>query len=103
MMKSGRLRKDVTAKDVELCEKLRALSEVDVHLSMLCNYLVENSIVVNEDKITNQAEDTPGRIYELEEKLAEWTRLHEDAVHQLNWRTSNSRMQRIVSFLYLVN
>ena len=103
MMKSGRLCKDVTTKDVELREKLRALSEVDIHLSMLCNYLAENGIVVNEDEITNQAEDAPGRIYELEEKLAEWTCLHEDAMHQLNWRTSNSRMQRIGSFLSLVN
>ena len=91
MTESGRLRKDVTAKDVELREKLRALSEVDVHLSTLRNYLAENGIVVNEDEITNQAEDAPGRIYELEEKLAERTRLHEDAVHQLN--LANQRQQ----------
>ena len=62
MMKSGRLRKDVTAKDMELHEKLRTLSEVDDHLSALCNYLVENGIVVNEDEITNQAKDAPASL-----------------------------------------
>ena len=91
MMKSGRVCKDVTAKDMELREKLRALSAVDIHLSTLCNYLAENSIVMNEDEITNQAEDAPGRIYELEVNLAEQTRLHEDAVHRLN--LANQRQQ----------
>ena len=62
MMKSGRLRKDVTAKDMELHQKLRTLSEVDDHLSALCNYLVENGIVVNEDEITNQAKDAPASL-----------------------------------------
>ncbi|KAF8578415.1 hypothetical protein K439DRAFT_1362232 [Ramaria rubella] len=91
MTEGGRLRKDVASKDAELREKMRALSEVEVRLSTLRNYLAENGLVVDEDEMNNQAGEGPSRLYELEEKLAERTRLHEEAVHELN--LANQRHQ----------
>ena len=83
MTDGGRLRKDVASKDTELREKTRNLSEVEVRLSTLRNYLAENGIVVDEDEMNNKAGEGPSRLYELEQKLSERTRLHEEAVQQL--------------------
>jgi chromosome segregation ATPase len=91
MTDSGRLRKDVATKDIELQEKMRNLSEIEVRLSTLRNYLAENGIVVDEDEMNNSAGEGPSRVYELEQKLLERTRLHDEAVQQLN--LANQRHQ----------
>lgn len=87
---SGRLRMDVASKDTELREKMRALSELEVRQSTLRNYLAENGIVVDDDEM-NKAGEGSGRLYELEQKLEERTRLYEDSMQQLNM--ANQRYQ----------
>jgi DNA repair exonuclease SbcCD ATPase subunit len=84
MADSGRLRKDVASKDTELQEKMRNFSEHDVRLTTLRNYLAENGIVVDEDEMNNKNGEGPERLYELEQKLAERTQLHEEVTQQLN-------------------
>lgn len=93
MTDSGRLRKDVASKDTELREKMKALSEVEVRLGTLRNYLAENGIVVDEEEVNKKTEEGPSRLYELEQKLTERTRLHEEAVQQLH--LANQRHQDV--------
>ncbi|KIJ46380.1 hypothetical protein M422DRAFT_66743 [Sphaerobolus stellatus SS14] len=84
MTDSGRLRKELASRDAELRDKSRALAEVEVRLSTLRNYLAENGLLIDEEEISNLAGETPARLYELEQKLAEQTRMHDDVVRQLD-------------------
>jgi len=83
---SGRLRKDVAAREADLRDKSRESSDAIVRLGMLRNYLAENGISVDEDEIRRprgQGAASPVAIAELESKLAERTRLHENAEREL--------------------
>lgn len=84
MTDSGRLRKDLACRDGELREKTRAMAEADVRLTTLRNYLADNGIIVDEEKVDSLAGETPARLYELQQKLTEQTRLHEEISRELD-------------------
>lgn len=78
---TGRLRQDLAGKESLIREKAEEASDANVRLAMLRNYLVEQGISPDDDD-SNHAESS-SRIAELEVKLAERTRLQEDAEREL--------------------
>ncbi|KAI9060535.1 hypothetical protein FKP32DRAFT_1595287 [Trametes sanguinea] len=82
---SGRLRKDLNAKESELAAKAKEASAAALRLEAMRSYLAANGIVAeDEDGNALRADDvTAARIQELEERLAERTRAHEIAEREL--------------------
>jgi chromosome segregation ATPase len=78
---TGRLRQDLANKESLIQDKAGEASDANVRLVMLRNYLAEQGISPDDDD-TN-FEESSSRIAELETKLAERTRLHEDAEREL--------------------
>jgi chromosome segregation ATPase len=81
---NGRLRKDIADRDVELRDKAREASEATVRLGMLRNYMAESGIGLSEDDLGDRSNgDALSRVAELETKLAERIRQHEQAEREL--------------------
>ncbi|KAH0590935.1 hypothetical protein H2248_001048 [Termitomyces sp. 'cryptogamus'] len=84
---SGRLRKDVADKENALRERAKEASDATHKLVMLRNYLTDNGIAVDEADLRASSRATgrgsPAAIAELENKLAEKTRMHESAQREL--------------------
>ncbi|KAG5724183.1 Tip elongation aberrant protein 1, partial [Termitomyces sp. T112] len=84
---SGRLRKDVADKENALRERAKEASDATHKLVMLRNYLTDNGIAVDEADLRASSRATgrgsPAAIAELENKLAEKTRMHESAQRDL--------------------
>jgi chromosome segregation ATPase len=79
---SGRLRKDLAAKDAECALKSAEASDASTRLLMLRNYLAENGLVVDENDIGTDS--TGARIIELQDQLMERTRMQEDTERELD-------------------
>ncbi|KAF9015562.1 hypothetical protein BDQ17DRAFT_1341282 [Cyathus striatus] len=82
----GNLKKDLSQRDANLGEKAREVSEITMKLVTLRNYLLENGIVPDEDlprSLSRANGATSPVISDLENKLAEKTRLHENAEREL--------------------
>lgn len=82
---TGRLHKDLAERESDLQEKTKQAAEANVRLRMLHEYLSENGIGIDEDDIRPKANGStsPMAITELENQLAERTRLHENAEREL--------------------
>jgi chromosome segregation ATPase len=81
---NGRLRKDLSDRDAELLDKVKDAAHTNLRLGMLRNYLAENGIGVDEDDMAPKSNgDALARVAELESKLADRTRLHEQAEREL--------------------
>ncbi|TFK56590.1 hypothetical protein OE88DRAFT_37246 [Heliocybe sulcata] len=76
---SGRLRKDLIGKESELRQKAKDAADADIRLSTLRNYLAENGIIPEEDNSEGLS-----RLEELENKLEETARSHEQAEQELD-------------------
>ena len=87
---TGRLRNDLASKETMLREKVDEVAEANVRLVMLRNYLADQGISSDENDVKFDGESTV-RIAELETKLAERTRLHEDAERELSTMTRRQR------------
>jgi chromosome segregation ATPase len=81
MHDTGRLRQDLANKESLIQDKAEEASDANVRLGMLRSYLAEQGISPDDDD-SNHAESS-SRIAELETKLEERTRLHEDAEREL--------------------
>lgn len=79
---AGVLRQDLANKESLLHDKADEASDANVRLVMLRNYLAEQGISPDDVDVKFDG-DTSIRIAELEHKLAERTRLHEDAEREL--------------------
>ncbi|GJJ09848.1 hypothetical protein Clacol_004072 [Clathrus columnatus] len=84
MTDNGRLRKDIATKELESRQKASALSEVELRLTTLRTYLTEHGLAIDEDEIGQHAAEMPTRFYELEQKLNEQIRLHEETSKKLD-------------------
>ena len=83
---AGQTRKDATEKESALREKTREASDVTLKLSMLRSYLAEQGIAVDEGDMRSSSRagrGSPSVVAEMEAKLAERTRLHENAEREL--------------------
>lgn len=84
---SGRLRKVLADREVELQEKSKEASDASIRLGMLRNYISENGLSVDDDDVRSRSRSngaiSPVAVTELENKLAERTRLHENAEREL--------------------
>ncbi|KAI0778416.1 hypothetical protein BD413DRAFT_466819 [Trametes elegans] len=82
---SGRLRKDLNAKESELLAKMKEASASALRLEAMRSYLAANGIVAeDENGDALRADDvTSARIQELEDRLAERTRAHDIAEREL--------------------
>ena len=80
---SGRLRKELIAKDSELRDKTKETSDSEVRLGMLRNYLAENGLAPDTDELSSKSGDSSSRVTQLESKLAERSKLQERAERDL--------------------
>ncbi|KAJ6604468.1 hypothetical protein DFH09DRAFT_1018615 [Mycena vulgaris] len=82
----GRAKKDLAERDAQLGDRSKESSDATVRLGMLRNYLAENGIGIDEDAERSRSRAqgaTSPLVSELESKLAERTRLHENAEREL--------------------
>ncbi|KAG8959406.1 Negative regulator of mitotic exit, partial [Tulasnella sp. 419] len=79
----GRLRKDLAMRDAELREKSKLASENEVRLGMLKNYLADNGLVLSEDDLNASSGTSGGRLHDLQLKLQQKTRQHEETEMRL--------------------
>lgn len=82
---SGRLHKDVLAKETELHAKSKEASAASLRLDAMRSYLAANGVVAeDEDGNPLRADDVmSSRLQELEDRLAERTRAHEISEREL--------------------
>ncbi|KZT35634.1 hypothetical protein SISSUDRAFT_990233 [Sistotremastrum suecicum HHB10207 ss-3] len=80
---SGNLRRELQSRDAELQDKLRAGTQSELKLDMLRNYLADHGFVVDDETLGSAKSGRANRIFELENQLSERTRLHEEALHDL--------------------
>lgn len=78
---SGRLRRDVAAKDVQLRDRIAAASNADTRLETLRRYLADHGII--EGELNTRDAGASVRVADLEEQLANRTRLQERAEREL--------------------
>ncbi|KAG6821366.1 hypothetical protein H0H93_014163 [Arthromyces matolae] len=92
---SGRLRKDVVEKEGILRDKSKEASEATHRLVMLRNHLAERGIIIEDGDLRTSSRATgrgsPAAIAELENRLAEFTRIHEIAQRDLAQVTREKR------------
>lgn len=84
---TGRLRKELANRDLDIRDKSKEATEASVKLAMLHNYLAENGVGVDDEDLrsTSRANGrlSPAVVTDLENKLSERTRLHENAEREL--------------------
>jgi DNA repair exonuclease SbcCD ATPase subunit len=83
---SSRLRKDANDLQAELHEKSKEVSDANIRLAMLRNYLADHGIGYDEDEPHSPSPinaEASVRLAELETKLAERIRLHENTEREL--------------------
>ncbi|TFK36888.1 hypothetical protein BDQ12DRAFT_754358 [Crucibulum laeve] len=81
---SGHLRRELAEREASLREKSKEASEAGVRLVTLRNYLAENGFSINDEEPLSRANGTISpAVSELENKLMERTRLHENAEREL--------------------
>jgi len=84
---AARLRQELSNMENHVRDKTKDVADANAKLSMLRNYLAENGITIDEDDIRPSSRanghTSPETITELENKLAERTRLHENAEREL--------------------
>ncbi|KZT52545.1 hypothetical protein CALCODRAFT_487056 [Calocera cornea HHB12733] len=81
---AGYLRSQLAEKDAALLDRSRQAAEADVRTGMLRSYLAENGIAIEEDALNGKLDGSvEARIRDLENRLAERVRLHEDAERSL--------------------
>lgn len=86
MSDAGKLRRELSERDASLQEKVRDALDAGMKLAMLRNYLTENGISVDEDDVrsSSRALTSPSpAVTDLENKLAERMRLHENTEREL--------------------
>lgn len=83
----GRSRKETSEKDNLLRDKDKEISDTSLKMGMLRNYLAENGVGIDEGEFRpssrSKGSASPEAIAELENKLAERTRLQENAEREL--------------------
>ncbi|KAJ7275227.1 hypothetical protein B0H12DRAFT_1005812 [Mycena haematopus] len=82
----GRTKKDLAEREARLSDKSKEASDATVRLGMLRNYLAENGISVEDDRSGSRSHGTTSpsvQVVELESKLADRTRLYENAQREL--------------------
>ena len=89
----ARLKKDMSGLEGTVKEKCKDASDASAKLGMLRNYLAENGVIVDEDDEINASPPTAkggavnansqAVIADLEDKLAERTRMHENTEREL--------------------
>jgi len=80
---SGRLRKELIAKESELRDKTKDAADAEVRLGMLRNYLAENGLAPDTEELNSKAGDSSSRVVQLESRLAERSKLQERAERDL--------------------
>ena len=84
---AARLRKSVAEKENHIRDKVKDASDATAKMAMLRNYLAENGIGIDEDELRPSSRTngiaSPEVIVDLESRLAERTRLHENAEREL--------------------
>ncbi|ESK98105.1 cell polarity protein [Moniliophthora roreri MCA 2997] len=90
---SGQLRKDLMEKEADLQAKTKEAAEASVKLGMLRNYAAENGLgSLDDEEITARSnESSPLAVIELENKLSERTRLHENTERELSQALRRNR------------
>lgn len=86
MSDAGKLRRELSERDASLQERVRDALDAGMKLAMLRNYLTENGISVDEDDVrsSSRALTSPSpAVTDLENKLAERMRLHENTEREL--------------------
>ena len=80
------LRKELSDKDLALSARTKEAGEVVMKLAVIRNYLAENGITMEEEDlhpVSRSGAVSPEAFSELESKLAERTRMHEDTQREL--------------------
>jgi chromosome segregation ATPase len=84
---AARLRKDISEKENHIRDKVKDATDVTTKMAMLRSYLAENGIGIDEDDLTPSSRSnnnsSPEAIIDLENRLAERTRLHEISEREL--------------------
>ena len=84
---TARLRNDMAEKENRIRDKAKDASDATTKMAMLRNYLAENGVDISEDELRSSSRSngntSPEVIVDLENKLAERTRLHENAEREL--------------------
>lgn len=83
MAENGKLRSDIVAKDSDLRTQAREMSEVNLRLGTLRNYLAEQGIVPDDSGMSTPGAGSSARMAQLQNQLAESTRRHEEAEREL--------------------
>ncbi|KAI0027318.1 hypothetical protein K488DRAFT_61970 [Vararia minispora EC-137] len=81
---TGRMRKELTAREGELRQKVKDATDAELRLGMLRNYLEENDIVLDPAGLPSKADNEAlFRVQELESKLAEYSQQQERTEREL--------------------
>ena len=84
---AARFRKDIAEKENRIHDKMKDAADVTSKMVMLRSYLADNGIDIDEDDLgpssRSNSNSSPETILDLENKLAERTRLHEIAEREL--------------------
>ena len=84
---AARLRKDISEKENHIRDKIKDATDVTTKMAMLRSYLAENGIGIDEDDLRSSSRSnnnsSPEAIIDLENRLAERTRLHEISEREL--------------------
>lgn len=81
---TARLHQQCTGLEEEVIAKSKENAEVNLRLATLRNYLAENGLGIDEEAVAQRGSGSPAVMAELEVKLAERTRLHENTERELN-------------------
>lgn len=81
---SGRLRKELIARESELRDKTKEAADSDVRLGMLRNYLAENGLAPDTEELSSKGGDSSSRVAQLESRLTEKSKLQERAERDLS-------------------
>jgi len=85
---AARLRKELSATENRVKDRTKEFSEANARLAMLRNYLAENGVSIDEDALQRPSSRlngtaSPDALSELENKLAERTRMYEKSEREL--------------------